>query len=50
MKNKHIFWCSVCLNTSTRPRITFNDKGICNACLWTEEKKKLTGILEMLNY
>ena len=41
MKNKHIFWCSVCLNTSTRPRITFNNKGICNACLWTEEKKKI---------
>ena len=26
---------------STRPRITFNSNGICNACEWTEEKKKL---------
>ncbi len=25
---------------STRPRISFNEIGICNACLWSEEKKK----------
>jgi len=39
MKNKSIFWCTNCLNTSTRPRITFDEKGVCNACLWTEQKK-----------
>jgi N-acetyl sugar amidotransferase len=37
-----ISWCSSCLNTSTRPRITFDDLGRCNACQWAEEKKGLT--------
>ncbi len=36
-----MFRCSNCLNTSTRPRITFDKKGICNACSWAEEKKKI---------
>ena len=39
MSNKAIFWCSNCLNMSTRPRITFDEKGWCNACQWMEEKK-----------
>jgi len=26
---------------STRPRINFDDKGVCNACQWAEEKKSL---------
>ena len=33
-----IFWCSTCLNTSTRPRITFDTHGRCNACQWSEAK------------
>ena len=36
---KKIFWCKNCLNMSTRPRIEFDDKGWCNACQWSEEKK-----------
>ena len=28
---------------STRPRLQFNKEGICSACQWTEEKKKLIG-------
>ena len=40
-KNKNIYWCKNCLNTSTRPRITFNEKGVCNACQWTLIKKKI---------
>ena len=36
-----IFWCKNCLNMSTRPRITFDIRGFCNACQWMEEKKKL---------
>ena len=36
-----ISWCKNCLNMSTRPRITFDEKGWCNACQWMEEKKKL---------
>ena len=26
---------------STRPRIKFDDRGFCSACLWAEEKKKI---------
>lgn len=41
MKNKKIFWCSNCLNMCTRPRISFDEKGWCNACQWMDEKKKM---------
>jgi N-acetyl sugar amidotransferase len=34
-------WCSNCLTMSTRPRISFDAKGWCNACVWTEKKKSL---------
>lgn len=34
-------WCSNCLTMSTRPRISFDEKGWCNACVWTEKKKAL---------
>lgn len=36
-----ISWCNNCLNTSTRPRISFDKKGICNACQWSKEKKQV---------
>lgn len=36
---KKVFWCKNCLNMSTRPRITFDERGWCNACVWMEEKK-----------
>jgi len=39
MSNKKIFWCKNCLNMSTRNRITFDERGWCNACQWMEEKK-----------
>tara|TARA_B110000879_G_C11181039_1_gene518326 strand:- start:2198 stop:3343 length:1146 start_codon:yes stop_codon:yes gene_type:complete len=39
--SENIFWCSSCLNMSTRPRITFNENGECNACQWSEDKKSL---------
>lgn len=38
---KKIFWCKNCLNMSTRPRITFDNRGWCNACQWMEEKKQM---------
>ncbi|MFD0749648.1 N-acetyl sugar amidotransferase [Mucilaginibacter calamicampi] len=37
--SKKIFWCQNCLNMSTRPRISFDTRGWCNACQWMEEKK-----------
>lgn len=40
MSNK-IFWCKSCLNMSTRPRISFDKNGNCNACTWVKEKKNI---------
>jgi len=36
-----VFRCKSCLNISTRPRISFDERGWCNACQWTEEKKTI---------
>ena len=33
--------CSVCLMPETRPRMTFDERGVCSACQWHEEKKVL---------
>jgi N-acetyl sugar amidotransferase len=35
------FWCKSCLSMSTRPRIGFDENGVCNACQWMEAKKAL---------
>jgi N-acetyl sugar amidotransferase len=32
--------CKRCLMPSSRPRVLFTD-GVCNACLWSDEKKKI---------
>lgn len=34
-------FCSKCLAMSTRPRITFDEFGVCSACQWASEKKIL---------
>ena len=34
----YLFWCKSCLNNSLRPRITFDEKGWCNACQWMIKK------------
>jgi len=39
--SKKVIYCNNCLNMSTRPRITFDKRGWCNACQWMEEKKSL---------
>ena len=31
--------CKKCAMLETRPRLTFNEEGICGACIWAEEKK-----------
>jgi len=38
---KKVFWCKNCVAMSTRPRITFDKRGFCSACQWSERKKKL---------
>lgn len=32
-------YCTKCLMPETRPRISFDEDGVCNACAWAEEKK-----------
>lgn len=38
---EEVSWCSNCLSMSTRPRISFDERGWCNACRWMEKKKSL---------
>ena len=33
--------CKKCIQPDSRPQIYFNEEGICGACLWQEEKKKI---------
>ena len=42
---KKVFWCNNCVIKSTRPRVTFNEDGVCSACQCAEEKKKLDKLL-----
>ena len=41
VKIANLNWCSNCLAMSTRPRISFDHRGWCNACRWMEKKKTL---------
>jgi N-acetyl sugar amidotransferase len=34
-------WCTNCVSMSTRPRIQFDHRGWCNACVWSERKRTL---------
>ena len=34
----NMFYCKKCLMPATRPRIQFNENGVCNACSWADEK------------
>ena len=36
---KNLKWCSNCVAMSTRPRITFDENNLCNACNWSKQKK-----------
>ncbi|MDA9814655.1 N-acetyl sugar amidotransferase [Candidatus Pelagibacter sp.] len=47
---KNVVWCSNCLNMSTRPRISFDERGFCNACVWMEEKKNLDWSSRLLEF
>ena len=39
--DEKIIYCKRCVVSNQRPRITFNENGICSACLWTEFKRKI---------
>ena len=36
-----IKFCNECIMPNSRPRIVFNEKGICNACLHSKKKEKI---------
>lgn len=36
-----VFRCSKCVMMSTRPRLEFDKDGVCSACQWSKEKKKI---------
>lgn len=38
---KKLTYCTSCLMPHTRPRITFQPDGECNACYWAKEKKSI---------
>lgn len=40
-KDREIIICKKCLTLSSRPRATYDENGICNACNWAKQKKKL---------
>ena len=33
--------CSRCIQPDTRPKIYFNEEGVCGACLWYDEKENI---------
>lgn len=33
--------CKICIQPDTRPGIYFDENGVCGACLWEDEKKKI---------
>ena len=39
--DNHLTYCMNCLAMSTRPRISFDARGWCNACVWMERKVAL---------
>jgi N-acetyl sugar amidotransferase len=42
MENRHkLTYCKKCLMPNTRPRIQYDEQGVCNACNWAVEKKSL---------
>ena len=38
---KDIIFCKTCLTSSARPRVEFDNNGICNACLYAVQKKEI---------
>lgn len=41
VETSELRWCSNCVAMSTRPRISFDKRGWCNACQWAETKQNL---------
>lgn len=37
---REVFYCTKCVNPNQRPRITFDQQGVCSACQYSEYKKR----------
>ena len=37
---KEVIYCKKCVMSNQRPRITFNNEGVCSACTYSETKHK----------
>ena len=38
--NKEVVFCKKCVLSNQRPRLLFNEQGVCVVCLFSEDKKK----------
>jgi len=38
---KEVMFCKKCVISNQRPRIEFDDEGVCNACRFSEYKNKI---------
>ena len=38
---KEVIFCKRCVVSNQRPRITFDQEGVCSACRYAEEKEAL---------
>lgn len=39
--DKDIYFCKKCVTSNQRPRISFDDEGVCSACRYAEEKERM---------
>ncbi len=39
MVTSKVFYCTKCVVSNQRPRITFDERGVCSACQHAERKK-----------
>ena len=44
-----VVYCRKCTISNQRPRISFDENGVCSACNFAEFKKKINGIKEKKN-
>lgn len=41
LDKENVFFCKRCITSNQRPRLSFDDEGVCSACRWTEEKENI---------
>ncbi len=46
---KDVKFCTNCVASNQRPRVSFNKDNLCNACVTIEINQKLIGLIERKN-